>query len=584
MVSSAAERRRGAGHALAQPLRDTRRNLHFFARAGYIFCSYKSFALRTHLLSRLRGDQVEAAWAAQHEWGGAQLYAIAIDLQGFHLKGAQWLSARPDICPPEWIAVLSRLQDRCPPLRRTEVETVLRAELGLSIDEAFARFDDTPIGAASIAQVHRAWLHPTRRWCGLWRSCRPVAVKVQRPRAEYLMMRDLRNIRAFFSLPFVRSSLAWDPMVILDQVDSEMEHEFDFIGEARAMDAVSEVLRRPPPGRFRWLREAAFYRPPVQVPHSVSGMVTKRVLVMDFLPGMQLSRLVREVGAARAVDAAQAAVHVLDNPSAPQALSQPAVGDIFGRLRRTRARSSTRHTNTGVGTFITEESASSATTSSRSLTRGQRAASRRLLRALAEAYGRMLFEDGFEGVHADPHPGNIVIRPGLRGFRVGLVDFGQTKSYDLSMRLRLARMVEALCAAGGAAGRASSEDVVAAFQGLGIRWNSSRPLAEQRAAVAATATEWYDTSPLPQPFSQDPTSPNYPVLALGRITAFPVEILYFVRAIQYLRAMGGYMGVEWSLVEVWRPHARRLIRRHGKNPNAWEYNLRGIDLPQPNLS
>jgi len=208
--------------------------------------------------------------------------------------------------------------------------------------------------------------------------------------------------------------------------------------------------------------------------------------------------------------------------------------------------------------------------------RRKAAASRQLLRALGEAYGRMLFDDGFGGVHADPHPGNIVLAPGLLGVRVGLVDWGQTKAYDLSMRLRLARMVEALCAAGDADGRAGSDEVAAAFRGLGVRWNSSLPEAEQRAAVAATATEWYDTLPMPAPYSPDPTSPGYPVLALQELSAFPVELVYFVRATQYLRAMGGFLGVEWSLAEVWRPHARRLLKRHGHRPEAWAYTLTGI--------
>jgi predicted unusual protein kinase regulating ubiquinone biosynthesis (AarF/ABC1/UbiB family) len=554
---------------LPQPLLDARRNVHFFMRAGFIFLSYKSFALRTNLLVRSR-EAVEKEWAIQHEWGGAQLYRMAVDLQGFHLKGAQWLSARPDICPPEWVAHLSRLQDQCPPLDRSDVEDVVRSELGLSVDEAFASFDDTPIGSASIAQVHRARLHPEGCWGLPWRRCRPVAVKVQRPGAEARMTRDLRNIRGFFSLPVVRSSLAWDPVVILDQVDGEIQEEFNFVGEALAMDSVANVLRLPPPGPLRWLRRAALYRPPVLVPRSVTGMVTKRLLVMDLLPGVQLSRLVREAGPTGAAAAARPDIPAPRRATGQEQISSPprvAASAAAGLGEPPVAPAQASESTAGAAALPFDGGP---------MSRRRRAASRRLLKKLGDAYGRMLFEDGFGGVHADPHPGNIVLSPGLGGARIGLVDFGQTKAFDLSMRLRLARMVEALCAAGDAGGRAGSEEVLAAFHGLGIRWASTRPLEEQRAAVGATATEWYDTLPMPKPYSSNPTSPDYPVLVLQDLTAFPVELIYFFRATQYLRAMGGFLGVEWSLAEVWRPHARRLIRRHGREPFAWAFTLTGL--------
>ena len=47
--------------------------------------------------------------------------------------------------------------------------------------------------------------------------------------------------------------------------------------------------------------------------------------------------------------------------------------------------------------------------------------------------------------------------------------------------------------------------------------------------------------------------------------------VYFCRAAQYLRAMGEHMGVDWSMAAVWRPHARRLLRRHGRKPENWRH-------------
>ena len=68
---------------------------------------------------------------------------------------------------------------------------------------------------------------------------------------------------------------------------------------------------------------------------------------------------------------------------------------------------------------------------------------RLLLRALSDAFGRKIFEDGY--FHGDPHPGNIMVRDG--GARFALIDFGQVKAIDDALRLRLARVVVELAKA-----------------------------------------------------------------------------------------------------------------------------------------
>ena len=442
-------------------LGEVRRDASFFARAGYLFACYKGFQAKTHLGAWLTSpDQatIDAAWAKQHDWGGRELYRLAVDLRGYHLKGCQWLGSRPDIAPREWVAHLSLLQDRCPPLALAEVEAVVEEETGKRLTAVFSSFCEEPLGSASIAQVHFARLAPA----GPLRRRRAVAVKVQRPGARELMLRDLRRVKAFLCLPMVRSSLAksYDPATILEQVEAETRSEFDFVSEARAMDTAEDVLRR-----HRW-RPWPLPPPPVRIPRSVEGLVTPRLLVMEALPGVPLSRLAR---------------------TAPAAASFK-----------------------------------------------ERAVAQKLLQALGTAFGLMLFEDGFGGVHADPHPGNILAARGLVGPRVGLVDWGQTKTFDLSMRLRIARVVEALCSTGSAGTRGESEELLLAFRGMGVDWNSEEPESMQRAAAAAAAVEWFDTRPIPPPFSNDPTAPTYPLNTLGDVTDFPLE-LSASAAIQTLR-------------------------------------------------
>ena len=89
-------------------------------------------------------EAVDRAWAKQHAWGGVQIYRMAVNMKGFHLKGAQWLGARPDICPMEWVEHLSKLQDRCPPMSTDEVRTILETELGANGLSCLQEIDDEP--------------------------------------------------------------------------------------------------------------------------------------------------------------------------------------------------------------------------------------------------------------------------------------------------------------------------------------------------------------------------------------------------------------------------------------------------------
>src|SRR5215467_3727917 len=91
--------------------------------------------------------------------------------EGIFIKLGQLLSTRPDVVPPAVIAQLASLQDAAPPEDATAIATLLVEELGAEPSAVFAEFDERPMAAASIAQVHRARLKSGER----------VVVKIQRP-------------------------------------------------------------------------------------------------------------------------------------------------------------------------------------------------------------------------------------------------------------------------------------------------------------------------------------------------------------------------------------------------------------------
>ncbi|MEQ4576395.1 MAG: AarF/UbiB family protein, partial [Gammaproteobacteria bacterium] len=98
------------------------------------------------------------------------------------VKLGQVLATRVDLLPPEWTDELSRLQNAVPALPFERIRDQLLADLGVPPEQAFARFDEKALAAASLAQTHRAWLHDGRA----------VVLKVRRPGIREVVEADLR--------------------------------------------------------------------------------------------------------------------------------------------------------------------------------------------------------------------------------------------------------------------------------------------------------------------------------------------------------------------------------------------------------
>src|SRR3954470_18409092 len=116
---------------------------------GYFFETHKL----TDLLPwprRPAGLQAELSPTAR----GQHLREMLDELGPTFVKFGQLLSTRPDIVPPDIITELRALQDDVKPFPFSEVERTTRAELGQPIERLFLEFDDKPLAAASIGQVH----------------------------------------------------------------------------------------------------------------------------------------------------------------------------------------------------------------------------------------------------------------------------------------------------------------------------------------------------------------------------------------------------------------------------------------------
>ena len=140
----------------------------------------------------LTEEEEQMVWDEQHAKGAAELAGIITSLKGFYVKTAQIIASRRDLFPKEYTEALSDFTDNVDPLPASLIKAVVVKELlhrDEKFEDVFLEFDETPLGAASIAQVHRAVL--TEKYGG-----KEVAVKIQRPSIESKLMGDIANLKA----------------------------------------------------------------------------------------------------------------------------------------------------------------------------------------------------------------------------------------------------------------------------------------------------------------------------------------------------------------------------------------------------
>ena len=255
------------------------------------------------------------------------------------IKIGQALSTRPDMVPPAYLAALERMQDDVAPAPIEEIRAVIEDELGVKLGTLFDSFDETPIGGASLAQVHRAHL----------RDGRPVAVKVQRPGIVDGIHADLDAL----------ASLA---RRVDRHTDIGRRTRFaDWVHEFRR-SLLAELDYRTEAGNLARFGAHFERYPQLFVPQPVWDLCAHRVLTMELVQGTKAT-------------------------------------DVSG-LRRTEQN----------------------------------------LAPLAEAVLRGYLDQTFVHgeIHADPHPGNLLVTP---DGRVALLDLGMVAHVPPRLRERLLKLL-----------------------------------------------------------------------------------------------------------------------------------------------
>lgn len=187
-----------------------------------------------------------------------------------YVKFGQILSGRPDLLPEDVINELNRLQDDVPSFPFRDAKAIIEREFDRPLEELFDGFEETPVAAASLAQVHRARM----------KTGEEVAVKVQRPGIEEVIDADIRVLRRLAALAerHLPELASFEPTALVDDFAVSIHHEMDFVREGRSADSFRKFFEDDET---------------VHVPKVYWDLTTTKVLTLEYIHGIKVSEHAR---------------------------------------------------------------------------------------------------------------------------------------------------------------------------------------------------------------------------------------------------------------------------------------------------
>ncbi|XP_078674632.1 aarF domain-containing protein kinase 1-like [Branchiostoma floridae x Branchiostoma belcheri] len=201
--------------------------------------------------------------SACHLRSAERLYQLCCVNRGCYIKVGQHIGALDYLLPREYVQTMKTLHSKAPQSSLEEVHQVIKEDLGKETCEIFHWFDEQPLGAASLAQVHRATLHDGTS----------VAIKVQHPKVQRQSNLDLNTMELLARIVarlFPEFQFLW----LCDEAKKNLPRELDFLQEGQNCEKVEMILKK-----YSYLR----------VPKIHWELSTKRVLTMEFCQGGQIN-------------------------------------------------------------------------------------------------------------------------------------------------------------------------------------------------------------------------------------------------------------------------------------------------------
>lgn len=199
---------------------------------------------------------------------GERTRQVIEELGPTYIKIGQIASTRGDIIPEEILHELEKLQDNVPPFSFKDVSRIIEEELGSSLGEIFSSFEEKPLAAASIGQVHQARLLTGEK----------VAVKVQRPQIKALIETDLEILMdlALLAEHHIERMERLQLRDVVDEFAKSLRNELDYTIEARNAEKIAKQF---------------IDDPTIRIPSIYWDYSTRAVLTMEFVEGQKLNKL-----------------------------------------------------------------------------------------------------------------------------------------------------------------------------------------------------------------------------------------------------------------------------------------------------
>lgn len=228
--------------------------------------TYATTAARKSFASAERRDELDR----EREFRTAEQVAAELgQMKGALMKLGQMASYLDDGLPEPLRIALAQLQSDAPPMSTDLARATVESELGSSIADLFVEFDDEPIAAASIGQVHRAIIRTDGG------DERAVAVKVQYPGVGEAIASDLRNADMLGAL-LKQSFGGLDPSEMVDEIKIRLADEVDYELEATNQQLFADYYRD---------------HPFIRIPEVVGEYSTKRILTTELAHGHRWSEM-----------------------------------------------------------------------------------------------------------------------------------------------------------------------------------------------------------------------------------------------------------------------------------------------------